>query len=532
MGGQEVVALLECGELLQRQWIHPAEFGEFTFGAFGATLLGGPVERHRHRRGHRLAALAGLGVLGQLQLRRWQQHLRAVLGEEIITGHAELLEHHLLELLDAQLGLGLGNLVAVQGFGQRADAGVELGDLRARCGHRGGTLQALRGELVPHPRGRSHDDHEVRGNAAAGLGNRGGNLRGVLTRGAGLLRAQTSIALRRRRSPKRISPSANGIRAFLGGAHRQPSLNLECAGLFRRGLHLTSFPRRRLDDGLALLGGTQSRLEFGEFGDCLHPAGLEFVALRLQPAPLLLGQPDLLAESAKLLIDRRHRGVGLVERCERLLGGVLAVGLLGNGARQRRGKLGDLGLGGEEFGPGLLDFAGDFQSAGLAAGAAVHPARTHQVAVAGHRAQPRTLRDQVQGGADVVDDGHPGQHGRHGALQSRRRLDEINGPAGTIGKRTEVLARWHRPVRQHNGSASAVNVLEGAHRRPGCTKVVGRHRVGRRAEYRGQCRFEAGADLHQRGDGSEKPCATAVFQEPRGAVPALESHCERIDPGL
>ena len=198
MSGQEVVALLERGELLQRQRIDPAEFGQLPLGPFGATLLGGPVERHRRRRGHRLAPLAGLGVLGHLQLRWRQRHLRAVLGDQIITGHAELLEHHLLELFDPQLCLGLGDLVPVQGFGQRADAGVELGDLGAGCGHRAGPFQTLRGELVPHPRGRPHHDHQVRGDTAAGLGDRGGDLRGMLTCGACLLCAQPSVALRRR----------------------------------------------------------------------------------------------------------------------------------------------------------------------------------------------------------------------------------------------------------------------------------------------------------------------------------------------
>ena len=263
---------------------------------------------------------------------------------------------------------------------------------------------------------------------------------------------------------------------------------------------------------MALLGGVQSRLEFGEFGHGLHPAGLEFVALSLQSAPLLLGQPDLLAEPAELLIDRRHRGVGLVERRERLLGGVLAVGLFGDGARQRCGKLRDLSLGGEKFGSCLLDLAGDLQGAGLAAGAAVHPAGAHQVAVAGHRTQPRTRRHQVQCGADVVDDGHAGKHGGHGALQSRRRFDEINHPLRSIGQWVGVPRRRHRPVRQHDGGAAAVNVLERAHRRSRRTDVVGRHRVGCGTECRSKCRFEAGAHLHQRGDGSEKSCATAVFQ--------------------
>ncbi len=77
LGRQEVVALLQRGELLERQWVDPAQFGEFTLGLLGPALLGGPVERHRRGRGHLLAALLGLLVLGHLQLGRRQRRRRA-----------------------------------------------------------------------------------------------------------------------------------------------------------------------------------------------------------------------------------------------------------------------------------------------------------------------------------------------------------------------------------------------------------------------------------------------------------------------
>ena len=47
--GQEVVALLQRGELLQRQRVDPAELVEFAFGLLGPALLGRAVERHRAR---------------------------------------------------------------------------------------------------------------------------------------------------------------------------------------------------------------------------------------------------------------------------------------------------------------------------------------------------------------------------------------------------------------------------------------------------------------------------------------------------
>ena len=93
LGGQEVVALLQRGELLQRQRVDPAQLGELALGLLGAPLLGRPVVRHRRGRGDLLAALARLLVLGHLQLRRRQRHVRTVLGDQVGGRHAELLEH-------------------------------------------------------------------------------------------------------------------------------------------------------------------------------------------------------------------------------------------------------------------------------------------------------------------------------------------------------------------------------------------------------------------------------------------------------
>jgi hypothetical protein len=56
-----------------------------------------------------------------------------------------------------------------------------------------------------------------------------------------------------------------------------------------------------------------------------------------------------------LLIDRRDRGVGLVERGECLLGRVLPGCLLGQRARQCGGQLACLLLGIGQFGARLLD---------------------------------------------------------------------------------------------------------------------------------------------------------------------------------
>ena len=90
----------------------------------------------------------------------------------------------------------------------------------------------------------------------------------------------------------------------------------------------------------------QPLLERGELLDGLLPAGLQLVALPDQPLPFVVGSAGVLAEPAELLVDRRDRGVGLVERGQRLLGGVLAGLLLGKRTGQRGAQLAGLLLGG------------------------------------------------------------------------------------------------------------------------------------------------------------------------------------------
>ena len=110
------------------------------------------------------------------------------------------------------------------------------------------------------------------------------------------------------RPPARPRPRRR-LRAVAGSSARHPAPAARCAA----GFELGQFARR-----------------------CRWRAGLQLVALGHQPVPLLVGGAGILAEPAELFVDRRDRGVGLVERGQRLLGGVLAGGLLGRGPRQRR----------------------------------------------------------------------------------------------------------------------------------------------------------------------------------------------------
>ena len=117
----------------------------------------------------------------------------------------------------------------------------------ARCWRSAASASRVRDASRDHPVSRG-------GNLAAGLGDRGGHRRGMLTRGARPLRAHPRLAFGGGRAAQRIRPSANGIRAFLGGAHRQPGLHLGGAGgLGGRGDPLRGRPVRLVDVGRRLL---------------------------------------------------------------------------------------------------------------------------------------------------------------------------------------------------------------------------------------------------------------------------------------
>ena len=107
----------------------------------------------------------------------------------------------------------------MQGVGQRRDLGVERGDLVAGRCHAAQALLTFPGQLIAPPRRGGDDTGQVAGDLAAGLGDGGGDLSGVLTGRPGLLRTHPGIAFGSGRPPQRISLSANGIRALLGGAH-------------------------------------------------------------------------------------------------------------------------------------------------------------------------------------------------------------------------------------------------------------------------------------------------------------------------
>ena len=115
--------------------------------------------------------------------------------------------------------------------------------------------------------------------------------------------AQPCLAFGGRGATQRIRLPANGVRAFLCRAHRQPGLDLGGTGGLggrHRLLPVDGFGlERRL-----LLGVVQPLLELGELLDGLVATGLQLVALLDQPLPFVVGGAGVLAEASELLVDR------------------------------------------------------------------------------------------------------------------------------------------------------------------------------------------------------------------------------------
>ncbi len=203
---------------------------------------------------------------------------------------------------------------------RRGDPGAELVDLGTRLGQR---LTPVRDVRRPARHGcarHGHGRREPRRDQPARLGDGRRNRRGVLAGLTGTLCAHPGLALGRRRPAQRIRPSANGIRAFLGGANRQPGLDLGGARGLGGGGRLLTIDRLGVEHR-GLLRIVQPGLELGELFDRAHPARLELVALRAEPLPFVLGGPGILPEPAELFVDRGDRGVGFVQCGQRLFGG-------------------------------------------------------------------------------------------------------------------------------------------------------------------------------------------------------------------
>ena len=261
--GEELVPLLHGVELLERERVDPAEHRQLALGGLEPLLLLLAHERHR---------LGRLLALGHLAAER-HQGLGAVVGDQAVDVHAELLERALLELLDAHPLLGAGHLVAVHGVDQ-------LVVLAAQVAHRGADGEQLLlallaglldlGALVggQHHRALQRVQDDTDG-GPDGLGRpplADQPLAALGGPGAG-------VALGLRGAGQRVGAAVQRAGPLLGRAQREP------------GVHL-ALPRGAggLDEALALagvrllvggvLGGGEPRLQLAEPGQVLV-AGLE-----------------------------------------------------------------------------------------------------------------------------------------------------------------------------------------------------------------------------------------------------------------
>ena len=251
----------------------------------------------------------------------------------------------LLELLDAQRRLGLGDLVAVQRVGQRGDPGVERGDLLARRGHRGrraagARRPARRGvreaaattplQPLRRPGARTRRPRPPP-SAACSRAARARWARNRASRSAAA--ARRSESARPRTAFARSSAVRTASRASTSAARAASAAACDLADgrRVRR--------RRRSGPPAALCSRASSSVSSSTV--CVRPASSSS-RWRDQPLPLVVGGAGLLAEPAQLFVDRRDRGVGFVERGQRLLGGVLPGRLLGQRTGQRRRQLADL----------------------------------------------------------------------------------------------------------------------------------------------------------------------------------------------
>ena len=391
-------------------------------------------------------------------------------------------------------------------------------------------MVALGGQRVAAARCDAHRRTQALRKAAAGLGHRRRDRRGML---AGLPRAlgpQPGFPFRGCRAAQRIRPPANGIRPLLGGADHQPCFHFGGSRGFSRRDRCLALRGRGVEQR-CLLGVGQTLFELGEFVNGLPATGLQLVALADQPLPLLVGRAGVLPEPAQLFVDRRDRGVGLVERGQRLLGGVLTGLLFRQRTGQRGAQLVGLFLRGGQLVSGLLHLGGDLQRAGLAVRTAADPARADQIAVGGDGTQLRARGHQIQRRRQIADHHYPGQHRRERAAQPPRHFDQVRRPQRAFWRWPGRCGRIDGPVAEHDRRAAAVGCLQRRDGRTRSAEVLGGDGIGRCAHDRRDCRLVTRAHPDQIGDRAEKSCPGEVFLQPRGAVLAVKTDGKGVDAG-
>src|SRR5580693_659211 len=429
LGGEERVALGERGVFLQGQRVDLAEPVELTLRFGGAANGRRPVVPRRPRR-------QGWGVL--VADHRHGQ-LRAVLRDQDVRLHPELLQCVLRELLEAQPVLGAGDLGAVRGADHGVEVGGELTDARpddlelaraARARRLG--LRAQLQRLGHRPLGLVGG---VPGTERDGAGH--GGLGGPLP--APLCQQGARLALGGRGRGQRVRAAGDRAQPLLGGPDLEPGLHLGVArlgaavgevlaapahllrrlvGLVGLGLGVQEFLPELLEPGEVLLGRPAGRLDGG-----IEPVGL------VPRAPRRTRQP------AEPPGDLRRGRVGLLPAGERFgrrpAGGLL--GLLRSG--EFPGRLVAPPLRPGQAGRRIVRRGPQLKQALRPRRAAVRPVGSEQVACPGDRLTSRILPN---GQACFI---QVSRH-HHIAQELRSRLPQRTRRSHQVGRADGIPVGW------------------------------------------------------------------------------------------
>lgn len=167
-----------------------------------------------------------------------------------------------------------------------------------------------------------------------------------------------------------------------------------------------------------------------------------------------------LPEAAESLVDGGHRGVGLVEGGEGLLGVLLSGDLFGKRSRQRRGQFLGTPFGVRQIAHRVVDRGLNLESAGLPVRTATDPPGTEQVSVSGDGAQFRCRVDNLDGVVDRVDHHYTGEEREQACSELCRALDDVGRPTSAEGERG--TGRGNPVTSDHQSGPSAVGIFQRA----------------------------------------------------------------------
>ena len=323
--------------------------------------------------------------------RRRQRHVRPVLGERGPRGPCRTARPMLLHLLDAQsLLCALATSSRCTRVGQPVESAASSAVVRARARSRLRPAPALRRRAVPLAGGAGH--RRPRSGRCRPAGSRTPR-----QRPRPRARARAPARARRARSRARVGRAARA--AHRPGRRTARARSSPCApragprprparARLGRGHVARDGPRaRRLTSGSGPRRMCRRSLEVGRAPSTALAARPRASArCSVSRCHSSSARAGLLPEPAELLVDRRDRGVGLVERGQRLVGARPAGRPARPAHRPARRQLARLALGRRESARPRRSPTWISSVLGRRSEPAADPARADQVAVAGDRA--------------------------------------------------------------------------------------------------------------------------------------------------